>query len=244
MRRLVLWGTVLYVVALNYHSAFHQVSSSTNKKTRKEMLLRTSKTAQVPPPRLHKRMLWKEMLEVYNCGDEDGYGGTIPDEAVFETLRGAYETIAGSRSTITSRDKSFLVPVEIRLSDGKGRGVFTKQDLKKGQPVYDFRGKLGKFSKRSDWRKYVELVYQRDKRLVCDALHWSYAIEDPGDSDYLINLAEFDEAALTNTDPFPNIGCDEDIHTKEFCFENGYALRDIAAGEELLCNYDEGLFDP
>ncbi len=140
----------------------------------------------------------------------------------------------------------FSIPVEARKAPGKGRGVFTLRDIKKRELVWN-PTQTAKFSTGGAFKDFI---FSLDNNFVCDALNFSYVqnvkdlqSDEGKDEDKYMVLVDLDEGALCNSADYyekDNIGCSGDMADgyEGGCLNNYFAIRDIAAGEELLCDYD------
>mmetsp|Transcript_8157 Transcript_8157/g.12336 ORF Transcript_8157/g.12336 Transcript_8157/m.12336 type:complete len:104 (-) Transcript_8157:131-442(-) len=86
-----------------------------------------------------------------------------------------------------------------------------------------------------------------DGDFACDVMQWAY-VQDVSDSEEYEELrisVDLDEGCFCNngegSDEPGSVGCDEDeaVNFDGGCTSNYFALRDIEAGEELICNYGE-----
>eukprot|EP00527_Entomoneis_sp_CCMP2396_P007610 CAMPEP_0198137426 /NCGR_PEP_ID=MMETSP1443-20131203/905_1 /TAXON_ID=186043 /ORGANISM="Entomoneis sp., Strain CCMP2396" /LENGTH=266 /DNA_ID=CAMNT_0043798835 /DNA_START=86 /DNA_END=886 /DNA_ORIENTATION=- len=116
----------------------------------------------------------------------------------------------------------------------KGRGVFASRDIKKGEIVCSGSSNYAVFHSGSSYRKFV---FALPADSACDAMEWSW-VESQWENGEAAIFICLDEASLVNSgsrkEPH-NIGCPL-ANTSE-CQFNDYALRDIASGEEILCDY-------
>jgi hypothetical protein len=155
-------------------------------------------------------------------GDE----GPIWDEATWQSLRDAYRRAVGvDDSSIASESKSgMLVAYEVLKDPIKGRGVYLKEGVKKGDLVWD-KSQHAQFIDESSFRRFLlSISYE----LACDVLQWAYIEED--DEHDAVCAFELDDGTYVNnggeTSPFVTRGM------------GIVALRDVEAGEEILINYD------
>ncbi|CAB9499339.1 expressed unknown protein [Seminavis robusta] len=86
----------------------------------------------------------------------------------------------------------FRVPVEVRVSPGKGLGVFTTTPVQKGQVVWDNRF-TARFPDECSLRQYFDLI---GEKASCDALTWGYVNDFQGEG--LKFLLDLDEAVYLN----------------------------------------------
>lgn len=113
----------------------------------------------------------------------------------------------------------FIINTYIAKSDIEGVGVFTAEDLKKGQVI-------SKFEPEFDRLVPTEGYLNAPPHLK--ALLDRYAFPHPENPGCIVY--EADNSRFMNHSETPN--------TDYSNFEAGRALRDIRAGEELTCNYN------
>ena len=152
-----------------------------------------------------------------------------------------------------SRPSSMLIPFEVGdAGEHKGRGIFAKEGIRKGQLVVDLdNGSCGYFKDGNDWREFVVSL---PREVACNVIEWSWVQDMPrkddgeeGDNDItderdgLSIFLAFDESNLINSAEWeheePNVACGSPGRGP--CRYKFYATRDIRAGEELLINYSE-----
>ena len=170
-------------------------------------------------------------------------------------LRGVYIGVVGlSASTLTSvHGTAFRKAYVTKQSPGKGRGVFAAEAIRKGELVWVGNSHSARFRSGDDYRRFLGLVPSHD--LVCDMMQFSYVQDlgpatpaDKHDDDSYYDLCitvDLDDGAYMNADwsdegNLQNVGFVKGPDGE--VLGNGqeyYALRDIAVGDELLCNYDE-----
>lgn len=116
-----------------------------------------------------------------------------------------------------------LVPTYIAPSKIEGVGVFAEQDIPAGARIWRLDPALDRLIRQEDLPS-LDPHFQR----FCERYSYPY----PHDTSVLI--VELDNGRFMNHSDAPNtVFSDPDA---------GFAIRDIAAGEEMLCNYAE--FDP
>lgn len=101
----------------------------------------------------------------------------------------------------------------------EGVGVFTAERIGKGQVISRFDPAFDRLIPREDYENappYLKTLLDR------------YAFPHPNDLDLIVY--EVDNSRFMNHSPTPN--------TDFSNFAAGVALRDIAAGEELTCDYN------
>ncbi|GMH50808.1 hypothetical protein TrVE_jg139, partial [Triparma verrucosa] len=172
--------------------------------------------------------------------------GNMPlhTSAVWKYLRDVYELIVGEASTIdpdNDGSMSGTKDVEMKVSPGKGRGLFAKRDFLKGDEV--FTTIYGGFYDSQAYRDYLRyLSISGNNDLACDVLQWAYVMKtqlpEQIEKTYLKSglVVGFDinpGSIVNNDNKNPNVGAlngnvARDVHI---------ALRDIRKGEELLASY-------
>jgi hypothetical protein len=185
---------------------------------------------------------------------------SIHNESTWAMMKGIYQGLVGPElSTINplTLRNGFSFDVEVKQAENKGRGVFAKQKILKGQHVLSTDGQRACFDDGTSYRQFLALL---PPDLSCDIMNWAYVtdeskIEKLGDWDYeddedvdpanLGLCVELDESALLNSGGWIE-GEDANIAwSKELSEADGrefgndyYALRDIEDGEELLIDYN------
>lgn len=116
-----------------------------------------------------------------------------------------------------------IVPTYVGPSEIEGIGVFAAEAIKAGTAIWQFDGRFDHLFDSSDIEKMEPLQQQFVRR---------YGYPHLGREG--ITVLEFDNGRFMNHAEVPNT---------DFTDANvGWATRDIAAGEELTCNYGE--FEP
>jgi hypothetical protein len=169
----------------------------------------------------------------------------IPDESDWRLLSRAHADVVGSEEpTPTGK---FYVPYEVRLSEGKGRGVFATEAIKKGTRVLD-DDKAAVFEDPESYNKFLKSI---PRHLACDVLKWAWPdyriIPNSNDKKAVVRL-DMDESAMINNSRSKertNIGtgclgggCNNNKYVVD---ENKsvVTLKDMEAGEEFLMRYGE-----
>ena len=116
-----------------------------------------------------------------------------------------------------------LVPTYVAPSSIEGVGVFAEAPIAAGTLIWRLDRSLDRLIPQNEVAK-LEPLFQRFVE--------RYSYPYPHDPNLLI--VELDNGRFMNHDDAPN--------TRFSDPDAGYTLRDIAAGEELTCNYSE--FDP
>lgn len=111
--------------------------------------------------------------------------------------------------------RCYLAPSTI-----EGLGVFTSEPIAKGDPVWRFDERFDRMIAKPDVETATPHVREFIER---------YGYDMPGWPEHL--ALDADEGRFMNHSDAPNL----DFRAPDV----GYALRDIAAGEELTCDYRE-----
>lgn len=114
----------------------------------------------------------------------------------------------------------FVITTYIAKSAIEGVGVFTAEPLKKGQVISKFEPQFDRLVPKKD---YLEAPPH------LKALLDRYAFPHPEKPEFVVY--EVDNSRFMNHSDAPNTDYSD--------FSAGRALRDIAAGEELTCNYND-----
>jgi predicted RecA/RadA family phage recombinase len=156
-----------------------------------------------------------------------GQSTTIFKQATWEYLQDAYRrAVPSGTSTIAIEPTSgVMVPHEIRLIPGKGRGLFATKNIKKGEVIWK-NIQSAEFEDELSWRRFVSSI---PYELACDVHQWAYVEYDEDDKISILYL-DLDDGSFTNT---PDGDQDENSTTEEVSI----ALRDIKAGEEITMSY-------
>ena len=181
-----------------------------------------------------------------------------PTAADWNVLKEAYRKVKKNTDpddvylyqTFDANDNGFKIPFEVRQSPGKGRGIFCTEFVRKGQFVSEAR--CGRFYTEEQWREFLTSV---PHELAKDCTDWAYVEKFKGRSAVWL---DFCEAALMNhgdrESRWKKLCCSlrrsrysefagSDKANVEEKIHNGrwisYAIRDIHAGEEILCDYED-----
>ena len=197
----------------------------------------------IPPPYTQEK--WIEMRKAYVqvVGE---HGHTLADD--WKLLPQQQQD---GQSLLSSG--SFHVPIEIRTSPGKGRGMFAKTDIPKGTMVWSNRY-TARFNE-CQVRQFFDLISEED---ACNTIMWAYLnnfYTDDNDGSYEMSL-DMDECVYVNQAPSPQ---DRNLENR-FVMEDTvaseterpdkrqrripgnygmFAERDIPAGSELLIDYGQ-----
>eukprot|EP00978_Attheya_sp_CCMP212_P006382 scaffold14442_cov46-Attheya_sp.AAC.3 len=130
--------------------------------------------------------------------------------------------------------KSFEIKYEIELSPGKGRGVFSKENITEGSLVYKHRSLL--FRTDDEFLQYLSLL---SDEMACDVMEWSTVLQQL-DGTYALSFEAHDAALLNSPDVLGenNMGLPNNRNgdTTYLLFER-VATFDIREGDELLDDY-------
>ena len=116
-----------------------------------------------------------------------------------------------------------LVPTYVAASDVEGVGVFAAEPIAKGALIWRFD---------PTFERLVPSSWLTEATPMMQEFLTKYAYPAHDEPEKLV--IEIDNGRFMNHSLTPNTDFTKIIE--------GYALRDIAAGEELICNYSE--FDP
>lgn len=114
----------------------------------------------------------------------------------------------------------FIINTYIARSDIEGVGVFTAEDLKKGQVISRFE---------PDFDRLIPVEEYLNAPPHLKSLLDRYAFPHPNKPDHIVY--EVDNSRFMNHSETPNTDYSD--------FAAGRALRDIRAGEELTCDYND-----
>lgn len=171
------------------------------------------------------------------CGELFEKARPVPTREQFDTSIALYNEIQTDEALrIDPSDKGIFVDVEIKQAGEKGRGVFAVEDIPKGEvwrSSYDYTAVF------YDGEQYRKFILGLDTGFACDVLQWAYTEYDSETKDPFVAV-DLDEATMCNdgNKEGHNVGCDEEDEAMD-CNLYDYAIRDIKAGEEILCYYGE-----
>ncbi len=114
----------------------------------------------------------------------------------------------------------FIISTYIAKSAIEGVGVFTAEDVRKGAIISKFEPAFDRLVPTADY-----LAAPPHLKSLLDR----YAFPHPEKPDFIVY--EVDNSRFMNHSDAPNTDYSD--------FAAGRALRDIAAGEELTCNYND-----
>jgi hypothetical protein len=157
----------------------------------------------------------------------------------WQHARQVYKKVMGDESTSNDDQvqDGFQVAHEVKRESSEGRRLFAAQDIKKGQLIWSTK-KTVRFGNDYSYRKFILGLENRE--FACDALDFTY-VHDGN----LLSIDLDDGSMCENGEEDANVGCDEveAIKYRGGCTDHYFALRDIQAGEELLCGYYEIYFE-
>mmetsp|Transcript_37908 Transcript_37908/g.77356 ORF Transcript_37908/g.77356 Transcript_37908/m.77356 type:complete len:211 (-) Transcript_37908:252-884(-) len=125
-------------------------------------------------------------------------------------------------------EDSFQVPYEVRQSNGKGRGIYAREKVNKGQLVWLPTETAIFFADQEEEFRYFlsELPYD----LACDVIQWAYVFQEEDDV--------FACGVDLGNGSFMNHGKAKDDMNVVSREDGGMvASRDIEVGEEILADY-------
>lgn len=189
----------------------------------------------------HKDLSFAALSEALRCDAIAHESRPIHDASKFRSLRKTYEDVVGpERSSITQlfldQDKFEYTPIpagetdHLRIEEifGRGRGITTSKDIKKGDKLWS-DVHLAEFHDIEDLRRFLSVV---PEEIACDIVLWTYTLDEAEDSFYF--SVDLDLSTFCNDGGYYGTNV-EWIHGEHF--DTATAARDIAAGEEILCNY-------
>ncbi len=220
-------------------------------------LMRSQPVAMESPPKNWKRMGFYEIRDRHlKC---ESYANDIkkplPTLAEWNHLRRKYKELVGVEFgknfdedpvqptegyTLTTEKAGLLrgsvpVPPPYYADRGeRGRGLFAKRDIKKGELVHDGTDSDIVFPDALSWR---QLIFSLEREMACSLVDWTWT-QSTTKEEY-----ENGELKLFTA---PNIsvllngssGEEVNINPKTGYSSKYYALRDIKKGEELVTDYD------
>lgn len=171
---------------------------------------------------------------------------TIHDAATWRQLRETYNDVVGSaRSSIerarTDVDSGIVIEDVVAAQDAdflqamqiptKGRGIVATRDIKEGEQMWSDMY-LASFYDSRDLNRFLAVL---PTELACDIILWTYEHDDENPEDFYFSVD-------LDLGTFCNDGGTDDSNV-EWGFEptvsTAYASRDIKAGEEILCDYED-----
>ena len=164
---------------------------------------------------------WKTVIRAYQLIKQDS---TVPEDR--RTLE---------RLALKGRG-GFHIPFQVRVSEERGRGVFSTAFVPNGTEIWD--GVFAYFRNESEWRQFLSMLPIALARDVCA---WAYVTEDEEDKSHKVGLDLGEGSLLNHAMTFTGDDYAEDLvfANIEEQSDRYYASRDIYPGEELLCDYLE-----
>jgi len=197
----------------------------------------------------HSNFFW----ELNKCREVIKKKRPIFGRLLWNLMEKTYQEVVGENSTLNETAINYdghKVKYSVNHTENRGRGLFAREKIKKGQLVYDqtrtayFRNdeSLNEFiniiisheHKRSinypNPEPYLDFINHFAPGLACDIEMWlEYDIDEAG--------IEFDNSRYGNSagndDPNYDFDPNDGMGATKM-----YALRDIDVGEELLCPYE------
>ena len=169
------------------------------------------------------------------CDEVFGRGPRpVPTGAQFAESIRLYNSIVTDESLqLDASAEAIYVGLEVRQAEGKGRGLFATSRIERGTRWRDSYTKTAIFYDPDHYRRFILGL---EVGMACDALQWAYAEEDDDERPRM--AVDLDEFTMCNDGGKEggNVSCDEDDPAMD-CEIYEYAVRDIEAGEEILCVY-------
>mmetsp|Transcript_27518 Transcript_27518/g.60552 ORF Transcript_27518/g.60552 Transcript_27518/m.60552 type:complete len:331 (-) Transcript_27518:43-1035(-) len=234
-----------------------------------------------PDPTMWSIMTREDMDKYLECDYEIERAIHTPETWI--GMREAYISVVGSEkatvelvpNTEKTFETAFRLQFEVRQSPGKGRGIFARTNVPRGEILYDF-SQSAQFKKGSEFAEFLRILRPE---LACDVLMWSY-VQYFGEGvlgsrsnpkDYESQLSDLRIVVDLDPGSFCNDGGRKkgnmawlnskgqisrqsnvnDPPSARIRRRNGsiredavksaplVAIRDIAAGEELMCIYNQ-----
>lgn len=181
----------------------------------------------------------------------------IPDHSTWTLLREVFlrvkeksddprdlDLVKTITTAVAANDNGFRVPIEIRRSAGKGRGVFATGAIPKGTTVMSDTP-TGYFFNEREWRAFLS---QLPRDLACDVVIWAWVADynENDDGTRAVGL-DLGEGSLMNHGSAKTRHDGSVVDAGDGSADNNLiyntdswdllAARDILPGEELLCDY-------
>jgi len=143
-----------------------------------------------------------------------------------------------------------LVPYKVRVTAGKGRGLYATKPIPKGTMIIQCNREL-RFDTHDEWKAFVACI--PDVKLKSDVARWAWPTQSDSGGQWV--MLSLDDGSLTNHCAKPTMGphwseSDSDPDDSDSTdvrvrigrqmipsVQNTFALRDIEPGEELCDNY-------
>jgi len=176
-------------------------------------------------------LTFMHQLDEERCDKTIGKPRPIHDNKIWAFMREKYEEIIGaseSGSNEPSNDyiSGFKVKYTINYNENNRRSIFAKENIKKGQVVYQHSSEANF----PDLGTLIRFLKQMPTYLLCDTIEWLHEWDDG------VFSIDFDDVSYINDEGEMNIDYDDDNSVPIFV-----ALRDIDLGEELIWNVEGGL---
>jgi len=161
------------------------------------------------------------------------------NSSIWVKLQENYEEVV-VYSTIEDKSRKFNgfeIKYSVENIEGKGKGLVAREDIIKGQIIYVHKH-CGYFL---SVESFIEFLNRIPDNLVCNAVIWGYVNTN---SDNILDwvsytdggwmMIDFDDMSYCNDgDGKANVDYRRDDKSQNLI----YSLLDIAAGEEILCDY-------
>lgn len=159
----------------------------------------------------------------------------IAARQLYREIVGVEQSSIGTNQQDVMEPDGFSVKTKAMQAPPKGRGIFAAQDIPAGALIWSTK-KTARYSDGDSYRKFNLSV---ERGFACDVLQWTY-IQRMENGELRIST-DLDNGSFCNGggSHHANMGCDKEV-AKGYgggCTDNYFALRDIKAGEELLCAY-------
>jgi len=188
------------------------------------------------------------LRELNNCEEVAKTKRPIFGKPLWILMQKIYEEI--TNKTMSSDDFGFRVKYSVDYSKTHGRGLFAREKIEKGQVVYqhkrdaylspetypEFLNRLvlqenKRKANNQDLEPYLDFLNISPSGVICDIQMWSY---DHTKTNYNLDL---DDMVFCNSAD-QLISWENIEYSDEESIEM-VATRDIDAGEEILCSYDD-----
>lgn len=197
---------------------------------------------------------YDDLWQKHKCDDHFSSAQPARSMSSWMFMRGIYQGLRldatptkdiAPRPSLLLEDTGMLVPYYIHEVDEKGRGVFAKETIPKGTKVYTSKhGGHIRFRRGMDFKSFVASV---PRAMSCEILQCAavQSLEHPARPETSVITVDLDDTCYVNTadnednddgENIANAGCPKGYGFN--CIDNGYALRDIQAGEEIQCDYE------
>ena len=194
----------------------------------------------MPKPWGWQRWGYHDFEQNFNCHSYfDDETKPVPTMEFWETMLKAYNQEVDPTYKFDTKvpptegyrhDENGGPPYYAKLSPGKGRGLFAKRDIQKGEIVHDGTKSDVVFPDGLSWKRFV---FALPRKMACDTVAWSFTQQIEKDGPLRV-LSSLNIAILMN-----EADSDEDVNVEP---ENDYssvfyATRAIRKDEEILMNY-------